>query len=59
MKVTWRDPYPGETMLGGRGIVIPFRFNVPDQDAPATSPDPTVAENPGPQESEASKEERP
>ena len=59
MKVTRVPRGTSETFLGGRGIVIPFRFNVPDQDEPATSPDPTVAENPGPQESEASKEERP
>lgn len=24
-KVTWRDPYPGETVFGGRGVLVPFR----------------------------------
>jgi hypothetical protein len=54
-----REPLPGGTFLGGSGILIPLRFNVPDQDEPASSPDPSVSENPGPRESEASEEERP
>ena len=59
MTVTRVPRGTSETFLGGRGIVIPFRFNVPDQDVPAASSDPTVAEDPGPQESEASEEEQP
>ena len=59
MKVTRLPRGTSETFFGGRGIVIPFRFNVPDQDETASSPDPTVAENPGPRESEASEEKQP
>lgn len=49
MKVKRMPRGTSETFLGGRGIVIPFRSNVPDQDKPASSPDPTLAENPGSQ----------
>ena len=59
MKVTRVPRGTSETFLGGRGIVIPFRFNVPDQDEPANSPDPSVSENPGPRKSEASEDEQP
>jgi len=57
MKVTWRDSYPGETMFGGRGIVIPFRYNAPDKGGPVSSPDPSLSEDPGAQEPEASADE--
>ena len=57
-KVTQREIRAGETFLSGRGILIPLRFNVPDKDEPASSPEPSVSENPGPRESEVSEEER-
>jgi hypothetical protein len=38
---------PGESIFGGKGIVIPFRFSVPDQNEQSSSPDPSVPENPG------------
>jgi hypothetical protein len=48
-----------ETFFGGRGIVIPFRFNAPVQNEPAINPDPAMSENPQPPESKVEEEKQP
>jgi hypothetical protein len=35
--VTRRDPYPGETFLGGSGVIIPLRFDDPPKARPGGS----------------------
>lgn len=35
--VTRRDPYPGETFLGGSGVIIPMRFDDPPKARPVGS----------------------
>lgn len=50
---------PEERLFGGKGIVIPFRLDVPDQDKQARSPNPSVSESPGAHEPEESEEDQP
>lgn len=38
--VTRRDPLPGETVFGGRGVLIPFRLpGEPPKQTPSTAPE--------------------
>jgi hypothetical protein len=37
-KVTWRDPLPGETCFGGKGILVPYR---PRHDGGTSAPERT------------------
>ena len=60
--VTRRDPLPGETVFGGRGVLIPFRLpGEPPKQTPSSSPESACAVTPaqgdaaagGPQSTEA------
>jgi len=40
MKVKWRDTLPGEKFFGGRGCLIPFRFDAKKPTEPQRALDP-------------------
>jgi len=46
-KLTWRDPYPGETCFGGgSGILIPFNPNRMRSSKPPSTPPGSESEGP-------------
>ena len=54
-----RQAGPNERLFGGKGIVIPFRLNVPGQDEQAKNPDTTVSKSRGAQEPDERGEDQP